>query len=60
MNTNILSVGDAGAMLMGAGITQINTNVNLALILVGAGVVLKIIVAVLQKYDIPVSATPLG
>jgi hypothetical protein len=60
MNNNVLSVGDAGAMLMGAGLTQITTNLNIGLILVGVGVFLKVLVAVLQKYDIPVSAQPLG
>ncbi len=46
--------------LGGAGLTQITTNLNVALILIGAGVVLKIVVAFLQKYNVPVSTPPQG
>ena len=59
-NNNTLSIGDMASALGGAGLTQITTNLNVALMLIGAGVLLKIIVAVLNRYDIPVSATPLG
>lgn len=59
MNNNTLTVGEAGAMLMGAGLTQITGSLNVALILIGVGVALKILVAVLNKQGIEVS-TPQG
>ena len=46
--------------LGGAGLTMIQSNLNVALMLIGAGVVLKVLVAILNKYDIPVNAAPLG
>lgn len=57
---NSLTVNDAGSMILGAGLTQLTTNLNVALILVGVGVGLKILVAVLNKEGIEVSAPPLG
>jgi len=60
MNNNNLSIGDLASALGGAGLTQITMNLNIALMLIGAAVALKIVVAVLNKYDVPVSATPLG
>lgn len=59
MNNNVLSVGDAGAMLMGAGLTKLD-DLLIGLSLIGAGVILKVLVAVLNRYDIPVSSPPLG
>ncbi len=60
MNTNSnLSISDLASALGGAGLTQITTSLNVALMLIGAAVALKIIVAVLNKYDVQVS-TPLG
>lgn len=59
MNQTNLSIGDMASALGGAGLTLISTSLNTALMLIGAGVVLKIVVAVLNKYDVPVS-TPLG
>lgn len=53
--TQFLTVGDAGSLLIGAGLTKIDADFTTGLILVGAGVVLKVLVAVLQKFDIPVS-----
>lgn len=53
---NSLTVNDAGSMLMGAGLTQINSDLNTALILLGTGVALKLLVAVLQKNGIEVSS----
>lgn len=44
--------------LGGAGLTQITTNLNVALILIGIGVALKVLVAVLNKYNVPVSTPP--
>lgn len=60
MNNQTLSVGDMASALGGAGLTQITTNLNVALILIGAGVLLKVLVAVLNKYNIPVSTPPIG
>ena len=54
MNNNVLSVGDMASALGGAGLTQITTNLNVALILIGAGVALKVLVAVLNRYNIEV------
>ena len=60
MNQTNLSIGDMASALGGAGLTMIQSNLNVALILIGVGVALKVLVAVLNKYDIPVSAAPLG
>ena len=55
MNNSILSVSDIAGVVAGAGIAQLQSNVNLALILIGVGVGLKVLVAVLNKYDVPIS-----
>jgi len=62
MNTNTnLSVGDLASALGGAGLTLLTTQLNVALILVGIAVALKVLVAVLSKYGIEVSShAPLG
>ena len=60
MNNNILSIGETGSALAGAGLTQITTNLNVALILIGAGVALKVLVAVLNKSGIEVTTPVLG
>lgn len=52
-----LSVGDAGSMLMGAGLTKLSESVSVGLLLVGVGALLNIIVALLQKKDVPISAS---
>jgi len=59
MNQTNLSVGDMASALGGAGLTMITSSLNVALMLIGAAVVLKVLVAVLNKYDLPVSS-PLG
>lgn len=59
MNNQNLSIGDMASALGGAGLTQITTNLNVGLMLIGAGVVLKIVVALLNKYNVAVS-TPQG
>jgi len=56
MNQTNLSIGDMASALGGAGLTMIQSSLNVALILIGAGVALKVLVAVLNKYDIPVSS----
>ncbi len=60
MNNQNLSIGDMASALGGAGLTQITTNLNVALLLIGIGVALKVLVAVLNKYEIPISSEPLG
>ena len=52
---NQLSISTAASLLMGAGLAKLD-NINLALILIGIGAVLKIVVAILQKNNIPVEA----
>lgn len=59
-NNNVLSVGDMASALGGAGLTQITTNLHVALILVGAGVALKVLVAILNKNNISIEASRLG
>jgi hypothetical protein len=55
MNTN-LTLGESGSLLLGAGLVQIGTDIKIGLLLVGVGAVLKVVVALLNKYDIPVSS----
>lgn len=55
MQTQQLTVGIAGAMLMGAGIQTVATDFNHGLILVGIGAFLQVLVAFLQKKGVPVS-----
>jgi len=56
-NTNsLLTLNEAGSLLLGAGLVQVVNNVYLGLTLVVTGAVLKIIVAILNKFDIPVSS----
>jgi hypothetical protein len=58
-NTN-LTLGEAGSLLLGAGLLQIGSDVQVGLILVGVGAVLKILVAWLNKKGIEVQANNLG
>jgi len=60
MNQSNLSIGDMASALGGAGLTMITSNLNVALLLVGIAVVLKIAVAILNKYDVQVSSNPVG
>lgn len=59
-NNQSLSIGDMASALGGAGLTQITGNLNVGLMLVAAGVLLKVLVAILNKNNIPVSTPPLG
>lgn len=54
MENKNLTVSEAGAILMGAGLVSLN-DVQTGLILIGAGVLLKVLVAILQKTGVPVS-----
>lgn len=52
---NNLSISTAGSLLIGAGLSRLDS-LNVALILIGIGSLMKIIVAFLQKKEIPVEA----
>ena len=52
---NQMSISTVGSLLMGAGLAKLD-NVQLALILIGVGALLKIAVAILQRNNIPVEA----
>jgi hypothetical protein len=54
------TISGTGSALMGAGLTLIQNNLNTGLILIGVGVALNILVAILNKYNIPVSSNNLG
>ena len=53
---NVLTLNEAGSLLLGAGLVKIGDDVIIGLGLVGAGAILKIVVAVLGKYGIVVGA----
>ena len=55
---NVLTLNEAGSLLLGAGLVQIGTDVKIGLLLVGVGAILKITIAVLNKKDIIVSGQP--
>ncbi len=59
-NQTNLSVGDMASALGGAGLAMISQTLNVALILIGVAVALKVLVAVLNKQGVDVSAPPLG
>lgn len=52
---NSLTLNEAGSLLLGGGLVQIGTDVNIGLLLVAAGAILKIAVAVLNKYGVVVT-----
>jgi len=54
MTDNKYGIGEAGSMLIGAGLVKLDANLTLGLILVAAGTILKIVVAVLQKQGVDV------
>ncbi len=58
-NQNVWTIGMTGSALIGAGLTKIDVNFTVGISLVAIGVGLQILVAVLNKYNIPVS-TPTG
>lgn len=53
---NKLTIGDAGSMLMGAGLTKLD-DLTTGLLLIGVGALLNVLVAFLQAKNIPVSAS---
>ena len=50
------TISSTGSAMMGAGLVLIQNNLNTGLLLIGVGVILTILVAVLNKYNIPVSS----
>lgn len=56
MNNTNLTLGEAGSLLLGAGLVQIGTDIIIGLVLVGVGAVLKITVAILNKNGIEVAS----
>ena len=57
MNTTNLSIGDLASALGGAGLTQVSVDLQVAMMLIGTAVVLKVLVAVLNKYGVSVSSS---
>ena len=53
---NNQTISGTGSALMGAGLVMVQNDLNTGLILIGVGVALNILVAVLNKYNIPVSS----
>jgi high-affinity Fe2+/Pb2+ permease len=53
---NILTLNEAGSLLLGAGLVKVGTDVEIGLALVAVGAILKIAIAVLFKYGIVVSS----
>jgi hypothetical protein len=58
MNNNTLSISEVGSVLMGAGLVQLD-NLVVGLGLISAGVLLKVLVALLNKGGVAVNQ-PLG
>ena len=59
MDNKTLTIGDAGSLLLGAGLTKLD-DIVIALILIGVGVALKVGVAYLQKVGLKVQGAPDG
>ena len=56
MNKTTLTLNEVGSLLLGAGLVQIGADIAIGLLLVGVGAVIKIAVAVLNKYGIAVGS----
>ena len=59
MDSKIWNISQTGSALIGAGLIKLD-DLNVGLLLVGLGVALQVMVAVLNKYSIPVSARDIG
>lgn len=55
MNNSVISIGDIASALAGAGLTQINNDLKVAVVLLASSVALKILVAIFNKQGIPLS-----
>jgi hypothetical protein len=51
---NEATINATGQLLCGSGLTIVATDLNTGLLLIGVGVVLQVLVAVLNKFGIPV------
>ena len=60
MTNQTISLITTSGILIGAGAGRLESDLNTALILIGAGVALQLIVGVLQKFGVPVSTPPQG
>jgi len=58
MDNKTLTLNEAASLLLGAGLVQVAANVGVGLTLVVLGAIIKIGVAVLDKYGIVVSGKP--
>lgn len=56
-NNKVWNISQTGSALIGAGLIKLDT-LNVGLLLIGVGVALQVLVAVLQKYNVPVSTPP--
>jgi len=59
MENKLWNLTNTGMALIGAGFVKLD-DLIIGLSLIGAGVVLQVLVAVLNKYNIPVSTPPQG
>lgn len=55
---NILTLNEAGSLLLGAGLVKVGDDVVIGLILVGVGAMFKVGIAILNKYGVTVGGTP--
>lgn len=53
------NISQTGSALIGAGLIKLD-DIRVGLLLIGAGVLLQVLVAVLQKVGVPVSTPPVG
>lgn len=60
LSSQSLSINDMASFIGGAGIADLSTDLKVSLLLIGTAVVLKIAVAVLTKYNIPVTTVANG
>ena len=58
MDNKALTIGESASVLMGAGIAKLDDLV-IGLSLIAAGVILKIVIALLQKNGLDVKGAPL-
>lgn len=59
MDNKVWNISQTGSALIGAGLIKLD-DLNIGLTLLGVGVALQILVAILNRFDIPVSAKPIG
>lgn len=59
MDNKIWNISQTGSALIGAGLIKLD-DLQVGLLLVGVGVALQILVAVLNRFNVPVSTPPLG